>query len=114
MEVIQTQFAACGQSLIPMYQYLQPILAKEGVQYLPDFAKKVSEITFKSDPFYMEDIDKEIVSLGLSGKDQVAKKVLELFVELLGYISGNLGLHTLPYSGLYIVGSLAKSLIFAL
>jgi len=52
----------------------------------------------------------EIVSLGLSKKDEIAIETLDKFARIYGAEAGNLATRTLAYGGVYLVGSLTDSI----
>lgn len=112
VEYASSETACAGPSIIPMYQYLQPIYFYDyGVKYDEKLSARVSAVSFlHTAPEEKNEINKQIVEMGLNGKDPLAKKVLEFFVEILGNIAGNMSLHTLPFGGIYIVGGLSKNL----
>ena len=71
---------------------------------------RVLKLKSTDNPDELNNVNFDIVQSGLDKSDKVARRVLEFFVELLGHISGNMGVYTLPYGGIYIVGGLSKTI----
>ncbi|MCQ2820756.1 MAG: glucokinase [archaeon] len=111
LNYVSAESACAGPSLIPLYKYLSPILqSEEGVKCNKDLFNEISPVDKNTDPNILNKINREIVSKGVSGECQCAKGVLEYFVDLLGNITGNMSIYTLPYGGIYIVGGLSASI----
>lgn len=106
---ISTEKACAGPALIPMYQYLKSYY-KGTVQRDEDLGKELDKIKKDTNKDIINPLNKKLVEYGLSGKCPLAKKVLEYFIKILGNITGNMSILTLPYGGIYVVGSLATSL----
>lgn len=62
----------------------------------------------KSDPCFTT--SEEITEAALSGKDEIAKKSILLFLDLFASTLGNFALIYLPFHGIYICGSLIRKL----
>lgn len=54
-----------------------------------------------------EDPAERISHFALVEKDIIARRALDIFIDIYGAVAGNISLMTLPYSGLYIVGGIA-------
>ncbi|MCQ2816856.1 MAG: glucokinase [archaeon] len=109
IEYVSSEKACSGPSLIPLYKFLLQYY-KGSVKAEPELQKKISKITASSNPNDVNPINAEIVNKGIEEKCPLCKAVLEFFVETLGNLAGNMGIYTLPYGGIYIVGSLSASL----
>ena len=108
-EYVSAEKACSGPSLIPIFKYLQEVY-KNSVHADSDLALAVSKISASSSSVEVNVINDEIVQKGLDGKCPLSRLVIEFFVELLGNISGNMSVYTLPYGGIYIVGGLSSTL----
>ena len=87
-----------GQGLFNIYTYL----AESG------YAEKTEEVTRR----LSEDDPATVISgLGLSGKDALCRRALEMFVRIYGVEAGNLALKFLPSGGLYLAGGIAPKII---
>ena len=53
---------------------------------------------------------KAITGLALAGKDELAKRTLEVFVSAYGSFAGNMALVTLAHGGVYIAGGIAPKI----
>lgn len=105
---ISAEKACSGPALIPIYKYLQGVY--KNTQVDSDLAKAVSKISSASSSVEVNLVNDEIVTKGLNGNCALSRLVLEFFVELLGNISGNMSVYTLPYGGIYIVGGLSATI----
>ena len=55
-------------------------------------------------------IGKDIMEAGLQKNDQLCMKVIEKFTEIFAVEVGDMGLKTLPYGGIYLVGGVTWGL----
>ena len=104
---VSAETACAGPSIVPMYQYLYLNNSEGALKSLSD---RVLKLKSTDNPDELNNVNFDIVQSGLDKSDKVARRVLEFFVELLGHISGNMGVYTLPYGGIYIVGGLSKTI----
>lgn len=51
-----------------------------------------------------------IVEYALKRKDPLCMKVIEKFTEIFGVETGNMGLKTLPYGGIYLIGGVTTGI----
>lgn len=87
-----------GRGLFNIYNYL----AESG------YAEKTAELTARlseGDPAAL------ISELGLSGKDALCRRSLEIFARIYGVEAGNLALKFLPSGGLYLAGGMTPKII---
>ena len=87
-----------GQGLFNIYNYF----AESG------YAEKTEELTARlseGEPAAL------ISEFGLSGKDSLSRRSLEMFVRIYGVEAGNLALKFLPSGGLYLAGGIAPKII---
>ena len=53
---------------------------------------------------------KDIIETGLGKNDELCMKVIEKFTEIFAVETGDMGLKTLPYGGIYLVGGVTVGL----
>ena len=97
-----------GQGLIPMYKFL--LSTEKDVKRDEELGKKIDALTDLKKVVEVDKLNIELVSKGLKDECPLCKKVLELFVEVFGEVSGNFSLTCLPTNGLYLVGGLSIAL----
>ena len=97
-----------GQGLILIYKFLK----SHG-----STAKRDKELEAKIDNFNgsptgpeANKINLELTKKGKSGECELSRRVLEYFIGVLGDVSGDMSLFTLPTGGLYLVGGLSVAL----
>ena len=97
-----------GQGLILIYKFLK----SHG-----STAKRDKELESKIDNFNgsptgpeANKINLELTKKGKSGECELSRRVLEYFIGVLGDVSGDMSLFTLPTGGLYLVGGLSVAL----
>lgn len=89
------------------------VLSGPGLCNLYNFLKDTGrgvELEEVRDQIRMHDPATVISDFGLQGKCQLCSDALDLFVSLYGAESGNLGLHTLAFGGIYLGGGIAPKI----
>lgn len=99
--------ACAGPALVPMYQFIK---GYESIARDEELGKQIDELNVNSDKDLVNKINKQIIEYAVKGKCPLCKRVMEYFIELLGNISGNLSMYTLPFGGVYLVGGITKTL----
>ena len=74
----------------------------------PDLAKVLETGANAKSP--NDIIGKDIIEAGLKGNDPLCMKVVEKFTEIFAVEVGDMGLKTLPYGGIYLVGGVTYGL----
>ena len=107
-ELICIERICSGQGLIPIYKYL---LEKEkDIKRDMDLGNKIDAIKDLKNSLEIDQLNIEIVNKGISNDCPLCKKVLELFIEIFGEITGDMALYCLPSCGMYLVGGLSIAL----
>ena len=106
--LLSVERVCSGQGIIPIYKFLQE--TEKDIKRDEELGKKIDEIKDFKAKFDRHAINIEIVKKGLKDECPLCKKVLELFVEIFGEVSGNAALFCLPTNGLYLVGGLSSAL----
>ena len=107
-ELLCVERICSGQGLIPMYKFL--LSTEKDVKRDEELGKKIDALTDLKKVVEVDKLNIELVSKGLKDECPLCKKVLELFVEVFGEVSGNFSLTCLPTNGLYLVGGLSIAL----
>ena len=69
------------------------------------------ERVLEIDGVAFEEIDsKMIITCGMTKNDPLCMKVVEKFTEIFAVETGNLGLKTLPYGGIYLIGGVTTGI----
>ena len=97
-----------GQGLIPMYKYL--LEQEKDIKRDLDLGNKIDAIKDMKNLLEIDQLNIEIVNKGVKDECPLCKKVLELFIEIFGEISGDMALYCLPTCGMYLVGGLSFAL----
>ena len=108
LEGLSIERVLSGQALIPMYKFL--LKNEKGIKRDAELAEKIDKLTNFTQSKLTNEINMELTQKGVSGKCELSRKVLELFVEIFGEVAGDVSLFTLPTDGLYLVGGLSIAL----
>lgn len=95
---VSVERVVSGPGLGAIYDYL---LTQPGREEAPSVTKRLAK----------GDRNATITELGLSGISEVAAEALEVFMNAYGAEAGNLVLKGLALSGLYLAGTIAKTLL---
>ena len=98
----------CGQGLVPIYKYLRE--KNKNVKRDEELGKKIDAFKDMKDGETSNKLNIELVQKGLDNSCELCKKVLELFVAILGEVCGDVALFSLPTNGLYLTGGLSVAL----
>ena len=104
---VSVERASCGQSLIPIYQFLKDY---EKIEPEPTLYAKLKDFHETSMSDNYSALNKELVQKGLKEECPLCKRTLELFVEIYGGVCGNFSTLMMPYGGIYILGGLSVAL----
>ena len=107
-ELICIERICSGQGLIPMYKYL--LEQEKDIKRDLDLGNKIDAIKDMKKLLEIDQLNIEIVNKGVNNECPLCKKVLELFIEIFGEISGDMALYCLPTGGMYLVGGLSFAL----
>ena len=80
-------------------------------QFLRDIQKSAKEPRWLSKRMDLEDPAKVITEIGMQGRSRLCEKALELFISVYGAAAGNLALHSMAVSGVYIGGGIAPKIL---
>lgn len=109
IEYISCEKACSGGSIIPIYKFLDEY-HKNKIEPEKELNDKIKKIFADSPNSEVDKINVSIVSKGLNEECPLCKLVVEFFVELLGNITGNMSVFSLPFGGVFIVGGLSAAL----
>lgn len=108
LEGVSVERVLSGQALIPMYKFL--LKTEKGIKRDKELGEKVDKFNDFTQSKLANEINIELTQKGISGKCELSKKVLELFVEIFGEVAGDVSLFSLPTDGLYLVGGMSIAL----
>ena len=104
-----------ARTLILIYKFLHitendnddynPKLKRE-----PNLAKKIDNFHNYKEMNKIHEINSELIKKGLKDECQLSKRVLLIFLEIYGEITGDLALFTLANNGVYLLGRLTREL----
>jgi glucokinase len=104
-DLLSIERLCSGQGLIPMYKFLYE--NEKDIKRDEELGKKIDELNDLKKFVEVDKLNIELVKKGLKDECPLCKKVLELFIEVFGEVSGNISLFCLPTNGLYLVGGLS-------
>ena len=104
-DLLSVERLCSGQGLLPMYKYLHSI--EKDIKRDEELGKKIDELNDLKNVVEVDKLNIELVNKGLKDECPLCKKVIELFIEVFGEVSGNAALFCLPTNGLYLVGGLS-------
>ena len=97
-----------GQGMVPLYKF---ILSKETkIDRDEDLGKRVDEFNDYSNKKIRDKLSVEITEKGVRGECKLSRKVVELFIEILGNSAGDLALLTMPSNGIYLLGGISVAI----
>ena len=121
-----TDFSPGSELEIELLRYLQQryqhvswerLLSGPGLVLIHDFLRHIHKLevpAWLDDEMLNGDPAAAIASAAQSGRDDICKRSLDLFVHLYGVEAGNLALKTLASGGLYIGGGIAPKILDAM
>ena len=112
---ISLETICSARALILIYKFLhitendnddyKPKLKRE-----PNLAKKIDNFHNYKEMNKIHEINSELIKKGLKDECQLSKRVLLIFLEIYGEITGDLALFTLANNGVYLLGRLTREL----
>ena len=107
-EELSIERVLSGQGLMLIYKYLKSIGST--AERDKELEEKIEAYDGSPTTPEATKINMELTSKGITGECQLSRNVLELFIGIMGDITGDMSLFICPTSGIYLVGGLSSGL----
>ena len=106
-----------GQGMVPLYKFLLQKEKEENnlkdinsVDRDKNLGERVDKFNDYSDKKLRDELSNEITQKGVKGECKLSRKVIELFIEIMGDAASDLSLCTMPSNGVYLLGGISVAI----
>ena len=110
LDIVTIEKVCSGSAMIPFFKFL----LKENKNNINEVDKilstKLENFSDYENKKIVNELNVEITVKGVSGECQLCRKVLELFMEILGEAAGDMALFTMSFGGIYLLGGISVAI----
>jgi len=106
-----------GQGMVPLYKFLLQKEKEENnlndinsVDRDKNLGERVDKFNDYSDKKLRDELSNEITQKGVKGECKLSRKVIELFIEIMGDAASDLSLCIMPSNGVYLLGGISVAI----